>query len=380
MSDSRDVRLRQQLANRRAIQKLMQVQKHGILALIACGMMACHAYGQDPVQVTQDRQVVAKVGDKEITLTDVDAYLGTEAFQLKQKLFEMRQEAIRQLGDALLVRSAAESQHVTVQELLRAKIAPQLEPTSLQIDRQWENNFDGMHQLGEVQGKYQVTLDLESHAKAEALRSYLNSLEKQYHFAVYLNPPKQVLAQHTPGELLKSGNRKEVVIYQDYECPFCRTLEPEIARLIQNDPTFAPVKITIKQLPLSIHKRSFEAAVAAVCSADQGHFREMHTRLIEDQDHSDHGLEQSAVAVGLDVNRFDQCMHSEKATHAVLSDMDDARQEGVDATPTVFIENNRVSLPPDPKDFQVFLDARLQEDGPTTSGVQQMSRHRGGQQ
>jgi protein-disulfide isomerase len=237
-----------------------------------------------------------------------------------------------------------------------------------------------MHQLGEVQGKYQVSLDLESHAKAEALRSYLNSLEKESRFEVYLDPPKQILVRHAPGELLKSGDRKEVVIYQDYECPFCRALEPEISRLIQSDSSFTSVKITIKQLPLSIHKRSFEAAVAAVCSADQGLFREMHARLVEDQDHSDHGLEQSAAAVGLDINRFDQCMHSDKAAQAVLRDMDDARLEGVEATPTVFIDSNRVSLPQDPKDLQVFLDARLKENSSLTSEAAQASRQIGGQQ
>jgi hypothetical protein len=117
----------------------VQARKCGILALLAFGAMTWRAYGQDLASTagdSRDRQVVARVAGREITLTDVDAYLGAEAFQLKLRLFEMRREAVKQMGDALLIRTAEETQHMTVQELLRTKIAAQQEPRSNEVDRQ----------------------------------------------------------------------------------------------------------------------------------------------------------------------------------------------------------------------------------------------------
>ena len=349
-------------------------RKYFAAGLLLCPMTLATVQAQNVAHSTDygaDKQVVAQVGDKAITLSEVDAYLGKDAFDLKEKLYELRREAVKQIADTMLVQQAADKKHTTVGALLQLTLSAQPEPSALEVDRQWENEYDAMHQLGEVQGRYQVALDMESHAKTEALRAYLIGLETQSNFRVLLSAPHQLVVHQDPGEVLKAGGNSELVIYQDYECPFCRGLAPILSKMVESDPKFTAVTITIKQLPLSIHKRSFEASVAAVCASDQGRFKEMHARLIEDQDHSDQGLQTSAKAVGLKLPEFNQCMSGQQANRRVLADMADARHEGVEATPTLFLAGDKLVLPGDPKDLQSMIDARVKAAPNPTSGTHQ---------
>jgi len=92
-------------------------------------------------------------------------------------------------------------------------------------------------------------------------------------------------------------------------------------------------------MPLeSIHKSAFRLAEAANCADEQGKFWEMHDLLfaykmaaqIED-------LPFYAKELGLDLDKFQQCLGSGKYASAIRSDMAEAHNAGVRSTPTFLL-------------------------------------------
>lgn len=82
-----------------------------------------------------------------------------------------------------------------------------------------------------------------------------------------------------------------------------------------------------------MHKLAFKAAEATHCAEDQGKFWEMHHRLFENQ----RALEPwsgHAEALGLDVEKFNQCLESEAHAEAIRKDMEQSQLAGASGTPS----------------------------------------------
>jgi hypothetical protein len=106
-------------------------------------------------------------------------------------------------------------------------------------------------------------------------------------------------------------------------------------------------------MPLeSIHKLAFKAAEAANCAQEQGKYWEMHDRLFANQQN----LEQwtaHAEAIGLDLEKFNQCLSGGSSSSRIRRDMEAARKLGVTGTPAFFLAYT------DPKSSKVRTLAAL---------------------
>jgi protein-disulfide isomerase len=126
------------------------------------------------------------------------------------------------------------------------------------------------------------------------------------------------------------GRGRLVIVYGDYECPFCAAFE---ARLGEFEVCFRhfPVK--------SSHPRAYAAACAAEAAALQGRFWEMHDALFADQARlEDPHLWARAEALGLDVERFDADRRSDAVMAVVKGQFRSGVRAGVVTTPTAFAD------------------------------------------
>ena len=89
-------------------------------------------------------------------------------------------------------------------------------------------------------------------------------------------------------------------------------------------------------LPLAMHKSAFKAAEASHCAGEQGKFWEMHQSMLSNQknlgDPSTY-----AASIGLDMNKFDTCLKSNKYVEAVRKNMAIADSLGITVTPSFVI-------------------------------------------
>lgn len=134
-----------------------------------------------------------------------------------------------------------------------------------------------------------------------------------------------------PGDhVLGAGEREPLIVYADYECPYCAALH---ARLVRDGARWA-----FRHFPVrSKHPRAWAAACAAEAAALQGAFEPMHMALYGDQARlEDPHLWERARQLGLDVERFDADRRSEEVLARVRRDFESGVRAGVVTTPTTF--------------------------------------------
>jgi protein-disulfide isomerase len=133
------------------------------------------------------------------------------------------------------------------------------------------------------------------------------------------------------------GAPYELVMYGDFECPYCAAAQSILARVRSR--LGDELRFAFRHLPLeSVHPHARHAAEAAEAAAAQGAFWEMHDALyagrgrLEDAD-----LVAHARAAGLDAERVGRELAD--GTHAgrVQRDVDAAHALGLSATPVFFV-------------------------------------------
>lgn len=142
-------------------------------------------------------------------------------------------------------------------------------------------------------------------------------------------------------ELADRGSRRdsshsptEIAEFSDYECPFCRKVEPIIDTAIAR----GIVTVSYHHFPLSIHPSADGAARASVCAESQGRFREMHTHLMATSEwQRDSNWVREAVAVGVpNLPAFEACLTSVLTRQRVEHDVALGDRLHVSGTPAFF--------------------------------------------
>jgi len=132
-----------------------------------------------------------------------------------------------------------------------------------------------------------------------------------------------------------------VVLFSDFQCPFCARVEPTLKRLA--DEYGKDLRIVWKHQPLAMHPNAMPAAIAAEAARDQGKFWQMHDKLFERQQQlSDATYRQVAGEIGLDARRFQAAVESKKGAARIAEDQKLAGELGVNGTPTLFFNCRQV--------------------------------------
>jgi protein-disulfide isomerase len=127
-----------------------------------------------------------------------------------------------------------------------------------------------------------------------------------------------------------------VIVYADFECPFCAVLHLRLHR--------ASVRVAFRHFPVrSSHQRAWAAGCAAEAAAEQDAFWEMHDSLFADQGRlDDPHLWDRARALALDLERFDADRRSDAVLARVKRDFESGIRAGVATTPTLLTADGQV--------------------------------------
>jgi protein-disulfide isomerase len=126
-----------------------------------------------------------------------------------------------------------------------------------------------------------------------------------------------------------------VIVYGDYECPYCAALEFRLHAL--------PLRVAFRHFPIrGAHPRAFAAACAAEAAGRQGAFWPMHDALFADQGRlEDPHLWARAERLGLDLARFDADRRDDAVASRITADFRGGVRAGVPTTPTMFFDGDR---------------------------------------
>jgi protein-disulfide isomerase len=151
-----------------------------------------------------------------------------------------------------------------------------------------------------------------------------------------------------PSEIIGSLTAKVgIVEYVDFECSFCATFAKDTWPALRSQyVTPGTVLMVFKQFPLQSHSHARQAAISAICAAEQGRLAEMHDELFRRQGRPDDLIRQDlAMALGLRLGPFDEC--SRTAGSIIDQQIAAARATGISATPSFVlgrIVNNAVRM------------------------------------
>lgn len=139
--------------------------------------------------------------------------------------------------------------------------------------------------------------------------------------------------------------------FADYQCPACGSFAEASKRLKQEYVKAGKVRFVYFDLPLRQHQNAFPAAQAARCAGDQGAYWDMHERLYDSQTEWSGSNDPVATFtrygndLGLEERRFRRCMTTELHREAVEESRRVAMQLQVTSTPTVLVDNIRLTRP-----------------------------------
>jgi protein-disulfide isomerase len=151
--------------------------------------------------------------------------------------------------------------------------------------------------------------------------------------------------QVDPGDSPSRGPKNAaltVVVFSDFQCPFCSRVEPSISQLEREYPN--KVRVVWKNFALDFHQNAKPAANAAHAAGEQGKFWEMHGKLFQNQQSLDRAsLDRFAQELNLDMAKFKVAMDSKKYDKVIDEDMKLGATVGVQGTPATFINGRRIS-------------------------------------
>ena len=155
----------------------------------------------------------------------------------------------------------------------------------------------------------------------------------------------------------------QIVEVSDYSCSHCRDFNLETAGLLE-DLYVSTGQVQWIIMPFALSTHTLPAATAAMCANDQGQFDDFHHRMFELQGNpaalTAEGLSQVASELGLDQATFDSCVQNATHESSIQENIREANLAGVNATPTFFINNRKLSGNYPLTSFQEEI-ARIQE-------------------
>jgi len=140
-----------------------------------------------------------------------------------------------------------------------------------------------------------------------------------------------------------------LVEFGDYQCPFCASLNPTLEKIVNDYKGNKDFNFVYRDFPLPQHQFAKLSAEAALSAGDQGKYWEMHN-LIYDNQNTWVGTSSPmdiftgyAQNLGLDVNKFQTAVKANQFQDQIRDDLDDAAALGVNSTPTLYLNGEKIS-------------------------------------
>lgn len=155
--------------------------------------------------------------------------------------------------------------------------------------------------------------------------------------------------------ILGSAEAQIVVVeYSDLECPYCKTFHDTLHKVIEDYGPEGKVAWVFRHFPLTeLHPTAAKEAEASECAAEQGNsetfFKYVDT-LYAVSPTSRQGINPAelpkiAAQIGLDANKFNECLNSGKYADKVAKQRTEAIEAGGQGTPYTILMTKNGNLP-----------------------------------
>lgn len=339
---------------------LRQVQKSRLFTFLLLGMCLLPATGLSENRGTATQPTpVATINGSIVSEADLDQMVVGQLQQLRQQEYELKSKALDQLIAKRLLEVVAAKQGISVDQLTDREVKAKVgEPTDSEVEAYYLGQRDRLQRpLSEVRS--QLREALRQSRIQDGMQQYVARLKAASTIVVWLNPPRVELTGHSNRIRGNSDAPVAIVEFSDFHCPFCKRVQPSLNEVLSRYD--GKVKHVFRDFPLdNLHPQARAAAEAANCAGDQGKFWEYHDLLFAQAPKaSPDDLKGYARTVGLNTEKFDNCVFQGTHHDAVQRDIDEATRVGMTGTPGFFINGRFLNGAQPIEKFVQIIDEEL---------------------
>ena len=330
--------------------------------LLACACSKQASTASSTSGPTAPDRVVATFNGGKVTAGELEKEARPQLAELENKMFQTRRQVLEQMAMERIVKAEAAKANLSDQDYIRKRIdeAPVQPPTEAQ-ERQF---YERLKSGGQIPPdatfeslKDRIAQALVNQQRQTQMQKVVQELQKQANLKIDLPQPRVQVAAEGPARGPKDAP-VTIVEFSDFECPYCGAAHDTVEQVMS---TYAgKVRLVYRQFPLSFHPHAAKAAEASLCAADQGKFWEYHDVLFKNQKKLEPtDLKAHATEVGMDPQKFGQCLDSGDKKKAVDADQQAGLQAGVGGTPAFFINGIFLNGAQPIDEFKKIIDGEL---------------------
>ena len=153
-----------------------------------------------------------------------------------------------------------------------------------------------------------------------------------------------------------------VVVFTDFQCPFCRRTHAALAPLVAE--RGARVRVVLRHVPLRMHPDARTAARVAVCTESLAASAAVVDALYRAPDLGEAACEAIALEHGAERAAFAMCVADPATDARIDSDTAMFRALGGDGVPMMFVDRTLLDGSQTRRTLETALDEALRRNGP----------------
>ncbi|HXV62641.1 MAG TPA: hypothetical protein VEK15_18220 [Vicinamibacteria bacterium] len=199
---------------------MQHVLRFAVFGMLGAGSACENApASQQTVEAVSESDVVARVGDREITLKDVDARAVQTNMQAFQQLYDARRQAVDDLVAEALIAEEAAARDLTEDELIAREVTANIRKVDeAEVEEFFNQNRNRLGGQSLEQVGPQIRQYLEARNETVARAIFIERLRSEMTVKVSLAPPRIPITVAS-GERMKGPADAKVTIveYSDFQ-------------------------------------------------------------------------------------------------------------------------------------------------------------------
>ncbi len=293
-----------------------------------------------------NKGIAAKVAGEEVSYQRLYQGIENEIFEAEMKVYELKMNRLKAIMLETFMKNDPNKKGLSNDEYLEKYISKDFKPSQKEIDEFIKNRGIPEDSVNDKM-KERIVNFLSMENKKKDVDAWINKKTKSNPVEIFFEKPSrptfdvEISNEPTWGD---SSAKVTIVEFSDFQCPFCKKGKNVMDEL--KDKYGKKIKIVFKNFPLPFHINAKKAAEAGLCANEQGseNFWKMHDKMFNDQTNLDvKSLKDHAKKLGLNQDKFNKCLDSNKYAAAVEKDLEYGKKIGVKSTPTFFVNGQLVN-------------------------------------
>ncbi len=325
--------------------------------LISFGIEQVISFASTKSLLSDNTKVAARMGERIVTVGEVDHGIRSNINQIEWYRYAYR---LLWLENELLSMEA-KAQGVSAKELTKENVDNAVNVSEVEIKAAYESKRDEFGKTSYKKARKQLSKQIKLEKKKSLRQEYLTKLKQIHNVSFSIPKPLSLTLESNPrnGPVLGPDEADlTVIIFTDFECPFCIKVYPKVKSLQERYPQ--DIRIVFRHFPLAIHKKAHNAAYAAACAHLQGKFWPYADLLFKSKGKLESSkLFEYAKQIGLDMEVFKQCMDSGRGKEIVDADIAEGIDLNINATPALYFNGHFSIGFPNSRLLQIILEQNL---------------------